>query len=60
MESLAKQEKPKLIIGGASAYSREWDYERMRKIADSVGAIVDDRHGTPRRIDCCRLARITL
>jgi glycine hydroxymethyltransferase len=40
MENLAKQEKPKLIIGGASAYSRDWDYERMRKIADSVGALL--------------------
>ncbi|KXB34890.1 glycine hydroxymethyltransferase [Bacteroidales bacterium KA00251] len=46
MEKLAKQHKPKLIIGGASAYSREWDYERMRKIADEVGAIfmVDMAH----------------
>ena len=40
MEQLAKENKPKLIIGGASAYSREWDYARMRKIADSVGAIL--------------------
>lgn len=40
MEKLAKEHKPKLIIGGASAYSREWDYERMRKIADEVGAIL--------------------
>ncbi len=40
MESLALEHKPKLIIGGASAYSREWDYERMRKIADKVGAIL--------------------
>jgi glycine hydroxymethyltransferase len=40
MEQLALKEKPKLIIGGASAYSREWDYERMRKIADSVGALL--------------------
>jgi len=46
MEELALKEKPKMIIGGASAYSREWDYERMRKIADSVGAIfvVDMAH----------------
>ena len=46
MEELAQREKPKLIIGGASAYSREWDYERMRKIADSTGAIfmVDMAH----------------
>lgn len=40
MEELALREKPKMLIGGASAYSREWDYERMRKIADSVGAIL--------------------
>ncbi len=46
MEEIAHKEMPKLIIGGASAYSREWDYERMRKIADSVGAIfmVDMAH----------------
>jgi glycine hydroxymethyltransferase len=40
MEEVALKEKPKLIVGGASAYSREWDYERMRKIADSVGALL--------------------
>jgi len=40
MEELAIKEKPKLIIGGASAYSRDWDYERMRAIADKVGAIL--------------------
>ena len=40
MEQLAIENKPKLIIGGASAYSREWDYERMRAIADKVGAIL--------------------
>ncbi len=40
MEAIAHKEKPKLIIGGASAYSREWDYERMRQIADSVGALL--------------------
>ena len=40
MEKVALAEKPKLIIGGASAYSREWDYARMRKIADRVGAIL--------------------
>ena len=46
MAQLAQQHKPKLIIGGGSAYSREWDYARMRKIADSVGAIfmVDMAH----------------
>ncbi len=40
MEQLALEIKPKLIIGGGSAYSREWDYARMRKIADSVGALL--------------------
>ncbi len=40
MERLALECKPKLIIGGGSAYSREWDYERMRAIADKVGAIL--------------------
>jgi len=40
MEEIALKEKPKMIIGGASAYSREWDYERMRKIADQTGAIL--------------------
>ena len=40
MEALALEYKPKLIIGGASAYSREWDYKRMREIADKVGAIL--------------------
>ncbi len=40
METLAMQEKPKLIIGGASAYSRDWDYARMRAIADKVGAML--------------------
>ena len=40
MERLALEHKPKLIIGGGSAYSREWDYARMREIADKVGAIM--------------------
>lgn len=40
MEQLALKEKPKLIIAGASAYSRDWDYERMRYIADSAGALL--------------------
>lgn len=46
MERLALECRPKLLIGGGSAYSREWDYVRMRKIADSVGAIfmVDMAH----------------
>ncbi len=40
MEQLALQHRPKLIIGGGSAYSREWDYARMRAIADKVGALL--------------------
>ena len=40
MERLAHEHKPKMVIGGGSAYSREWDYKRMREIADSVGAIL--------------------
>ena len=40
MEALAREHKPKLIIGGGSAYSREWDYKRMRAIADEVGALL--------------------
>ncbi len=40
MEEVAMREKPKIIVGGASAYSRDWDYARMRKIADAVGAIL--------------------
>ena len=46
MEKLALENHPKLIIGGGSAYSREWDYARMREIADKVGAIfmVDMAH----------------
>jgi len=46
MEEIALAEKPKMIVGGASAYSREWDYERMRAIADKIGAIfmVDMAH----------------
>ena len=46
LEQKARAEKPKLIIAGASAYSREWDYERIRKVADEIGAIfmVDMAH----------------
>ncbi len=40
MEKLAIENKPKLIVAGASAYSRDWDYERMRAIADKVGALL--------------------
>ncbi|MDD4016248.1 MAG: serine hydroxymethyltransferase [Petrimonas sp.] len=46
LESVARTERPKLIIAGASAYSREWDYARIRKIADEIGALfmVDMAH----------------
>ena len=46
LESLARSERPKLIIAGASAYSREWDYARIRQVADEIGAIfmVDMAH----------------
>ncbi len=46
MEEVARRERPKLIIGGASAYSREWDYARMRRLADEIGAVfmVDMAH----------------
>jgi glycine hydroxymethyltransferase len=40
LEAKARETKPKLIICGASAYSRDWDYERIRKVADEVGALV--------------------
>lgn len=46
MEEVAHRERPRLIVGGASAYSREWDYARMRRLADEIGAIflVDMAH----------------
>lgn len=46
LEDLARSERPKMIIAGASAYSREWDYARIRKVADEIGAIfmVDMAH----------------
>src|SRR6201996_7974629 len=40
LEAKAREVKPKLIVCGASAYSRDWDYERIRKVADEVGAFV--------------------
>lgn len=40
LENVARQEKPKMIICGASAYSRDWDYKRIRAVADEVGALV--------------------
>ena len=55
MERLALENKPKLIIGGGSAYSREWDYERMRKIADEVGALLMIDMAHPAGLICARL-----
>lgn len=40
MEEVARRERPRLIVGGASAYSRDWDYARMRRLADEIGAIL--------------------
>jgi glycine hydroxymethyltransferase len=40
MEEVARRERPKMIICGASAYSRDWDYEKIRKVADEIGALV--------------------
>jgi glycine hydroxymethyltransferase len=40
IEDMANKEKPKMIVAGASAYSREWDYEKLRQIADSIGALL--------------------
>ena len=40
MEEVALKERPKLIVGGASAYSRDWDWKRMREIADKIGALL--------------------
>jgi glycine hydroxymethyltransferase len=44
LEAKAREIKPKLIICGASAYSRDWDYERIRKVADEVGALNNGRY----------------
>ena len=40
LEAKAKEVKPKLIVCGASAYSRDWDYARIRKVADEMGALI--------------------
>ena len=53
MEQLALEHKPKLIVSGASAYSRDWDYKRMRKIAESR-CFVNVRYVSPCRFDCQR------
>ena len=57
MEEIAKREKPKMIICGASAYSRDWDYARIRKIADEVGALVLADVSHPCRLNCSRLTK---
>jgi len=54
MEKIALQEKPKMIIAGASAYSRDWDYKRMRQIADSIGAILMADIAHPAGLIACK------
>jgi glycine hydroxymethyltransferase len=54
MEKIALQEKPKMIIAGASAYSRDWDYKRMRQIADSIGAILMADMAHPAGLIACK------
>jgi glycine hydroxymethyltransferase len=55
LEAKARAEKPKMIICGASAYSRDWDYKRIRAVADEVGNCIC-RHRPSGRIDCGRAA----
>jgi glycine hydroxymethyltransferase len=55
VERMAKQEKPKLIICGASAYSRDWDYKRFREIADGVNALLICDMAHPAGLIACRL-----
>lgn len=55
IEELAQRHKPKLIIGGASAYSRDWDWQRLRQIADSVGAILMADIAHPAGIIACKM-----
>jgi glycine hydroxymethyltransferase len=55
MEETAKLEKPKLIIAGASSYSRDWDFARMRKIADSVGTLLMADIAHPAGLIACKL-----
>ncbi len=45
MEAIARREKPKLILAGASAYSRHIDFARFRRVADEIGRLVHGRHG---------------
>lgn len=55
MEKTAMEEKPKLIVGGASAYSRDWDWKRMRAIADKIGAILMADIAHPAGLIACGL-----
>ena len=55
MEKVALQEKPKLIVGGASAYSRDWDWKRMRAIADKIGALLMADIAHPAGLIACGL-----
>lgn len=55
MEKTALEEKPKLIVGGASAYSRDWDWKRMREIADKIGAILMADIAHPAGLIACGL-----
>jgi glycine hydroxymethyltransferase len=52
LEKVALEQKPKLIICGASAYSRDWDYAFIRKVADKVGALVLADIIAPGRFNC--------
>ncbi|MCB0806019.1 MAG: serine hydroxymethyltransferase [Bacteroidales bacterium] len=55
MEEIAQREKPKLILAGASAYSRDWDYKRMREIADKIGAFLMADIAHPAGLIACGL-----
>ncbi len=55
LEEIALQEKPRLIIAGASSYSRDWDYERMRKTADKIGALLMADISHPAGLIACGL-----
>ena len=60
MEKVAKEEKPKVIICGASAYSRDWDYARIRKIADGINAFVMCDMAHPAGLIAKGLAQFTI
>ena len=57
MEQRALEHKPKLIIAGGSAYSREWDYKRIREIADKIGGYLPRRYGSSSWAHRCRSPR---